>query len=124
MGNIRDFYMVDDLDPDFVPDQAEVYNDLEAAINQVKLTLLTKKGEVLGELNFGLDIEKYLFEFEMDPFGLAEDANSQVQTYVSEARKRALSLSPGYITDDKDRKIYILQILVDEQKTPFAILYD
>jgi hypothetical protein len=124
MGNIRDFYMVDDLDPDFVPDQVEVYNDLEAAINQVKLTLLTKKGEVLGELNFGLDIEKYLFEFEMDPFGLAEDANSQVQAYVSEARKRALSLSPGYITDDKDRKIYILQILVDEQKTPFAILYD
>lgn len=124
MGNVRDFYMRTEQDPQFVPDQVEVYNELEAGVNQVRMTLLTKKGEVLGEPNFGLEVEKYLFEFELDPYGLAEEANSQIQSYVSEARKRQFSVSPGFLTDERDRRIYVLQIKIDEQKTPFAILYD
>jgi hypothetical protein len=124
MGNVRDFYMRTEQDPQFVPDQVEVYNELEAGVNQVRMTLLTKKGEVLGEPNFGLEVEKYLFEFELDPYGLAEEANSQIQSYVSEARKRQFSVSPGFLTDERDRRIYVLQIKIDEQKTPFAVLYD
>lgn len=124
MANVRDFYMRNEQDPQFIPDQVEVYNELEAGINQVRMTLLTKKGEVLGEPNFGLEVDKYLFEFELDPYGLAEEANSQIQSYVAESRKRQFSVSPGFLTDDRDRRIYVLQIKVDEQKTPFAVLYD
>jgi hypothetical protein len=124
MANVRDFYMRTEEDPQFIPDQVEVYNELEAGVNQVRMTLLTRKGEVLGEPNFGLEVDKYLFEFELDPYGLAEEANSQIQSYVSESRKRQFSVSPGFLTDERDRRIYVLQIKVDEQKTPFAVLYD
>jgi hypothetical protein len=111
-------------DPKYRPDQVEVYDEIEASINQVKMTLLTNKGEVLGEPNFGIQSEKYLFEFEADPFKLAEDANLQIQKYVGEARKRKISAKPQYVTDEKDRKVYVLQIDIDGRRSPFAVLYD
>lgn len=124
MPDIRDFYMRGEGDPKYRPDQVEVYDEIEASINQVKMTLLTNKGEVLGEPNFGIQSEKYLFEFEADPFKLAEDANSQIQKYVGEARKRSISATPQYITDAKERKIYVLQVNIDGRRSPFAVLYD
>lgn len=124
MANIRDFYMRSANDPKYRPDQIEVYDEIEASINQVKMTLLTNRGEVLGEPNFGIEAEKYLFEFELDPFKLAEDANTQISKYVGEAKKRKISAKPQYITDAKDRKIYVLLVAIDGRRSPFAVLYD
>jgi len=124
MANIRDFYMRPESDPKYRPDQVEVYDEIEACINQVKMTLLTNKGEVLGEPNYGIEPEKYLFEFELDPFKLSDDANAQIQDYVSEAKKRSVSVKPQYTTDEKDRKIYILQVDISGRQSPFAVMYD
>lgn len=124
MPNIRDFYMRIESDPKFNPDQIEVYDEIEATINQVKMTLLTNKGEVLGEPSFGLEVNKYLFDFELDPFKLSDEDNAQIQTFVTESKKRSIKVEPSYTTDDKDRKIYMLQIGIDGRRSPFAIMYD
>lgn len=124
MANIRDLYMRSENDPKFVADQIEVYDEIEATINQVRMTVLTNKGEVLGEPDFGLNLEKYLFDFELDPFSLSGDAQSQINIYVSEARRRKIIVTPAYTTDEKDRKIYAIQIAIDGYRSPFAILYD
>jgi hypothetical protein len=124
MANIRDFYMRAPSDPKYRPDQIEVYDEIEASISQVRMTLLTNRGEVLGEPGFGIESEKYLFEFELDPFKLAEDANNQISKYVGEARKRKISAKPQYITDEKDRKVYVLSVSIDGRRSPFAVLYD
>lgn len=123
-GDIRDFYMRPESDPRFRPDQIEVYDEIEACINQVKMTLLTRKGEVLGEPQFGLQIEQYLFDFDVDSNNLSEEAQSQVTSYVTEAKKRQVRIEPGYSQDDKGREIYILKIEIDGRRSPFAILYD
>jgi hypothetical protein len=124
MADIRDFYMRPENDPKYRQDQVEVYDELEACINQVKMTLLTNKGEVLGEPGFGLQVESYLFDFELDPFKLSDNANSQIQKYVTESKRRGVSAKPSYTTDEKDRKTYALQISIDGRRSPFAILYD
>lgn len=124
MANTRDFYMRDENDPLFRPDQIEVYDEIEACVNQVRMTLLTRKGEVLGEPGFGLDIEGYLFDFELDPFGLSDEAQAQVYSYVSESKKRKVSIEPSYTTDERQRKMYVLKIAIDGRRNPYAILYD
>lgn len=124
MANIRDFYMRSEDDPKFRPDQIEVYDEVESCINQIKMTLLTNKGEVLGEPGFGLQIERYLFDFELDPFKLSDDANSQIQAYVTESKKRNVSIKPSFTTDERQRKVYALKIAIDGRRNPFAILYD
>ncbi len=123
MANIRDFYMRTEEDPRFRPDQLEVYDSVESCINQVMMTLLTKKGEVLGEPSFGLQVEEFLFEFELDPSSLSDDAYSQVDTFVIEAKRRNVKIKPSFTTDNKGRKIFALQISIDGRSNPYAILY-
>ena len=124
MANIRDFYMRPENDPKYREDQIEIYDEIEACIDQVKMTLLTNKGEVLGEPNFGIQPEKYLFEFDLNPINLTDDALTQIEKYVSESKKRKVTVKPSYTTDERDRKVFALQIGIDGRRSPFAILYD
>lgn len=123
MANVRDFYTRTEGDPKFRPDQVEVYDELEACITQVRMTLLTNKGEVLGEPDFGIQVEKYLFDFDLNPFQLADEANSQVGKYVSESKRRNITLNPYYIDDEKGNKQYILNINIDGRNSQYSILY-
>ena len=112
-------------DPKFVADQIEVYDDLEAIISHIKMTLLTKKGEVLGQPTFGIDVESYLFEFSVDPFSLSNEATEQVEQYVPESKKRNMSINPGIYTDERGgRQVFVLSIGIEDQKNAFAVLYD
>lgn len=124
MADVRDFYMRSESDPQFRKDQLEVYDEIEATVDKIKMTLGTKKGEVLGEYNFGLQVEQYLFDFELDPFGLAGDANSQIYKYIPEANLRKIRVEPVYTTDERDRKVYALKIAIDGRRSPFAILFE
>jgi phage baseplate assembly protein W len=125
MAQIRDFYIRSSEDPAFQPNQLEVYDDLESMLQQIRMTLFTQKGEVLGEPDFGLDVEKYLFEFSVDPFSLTREAAAQINTYVGETRKRPISVKPAKYADDRaGREIFVLLIDVPEAKGPLSIFYD
>jgi hypothetical protein len=124
MANVRDFYMRSESDPLFREDQIEVYDEIEACVNQIRMTLLTRRGEVLGEPDFGLEIEGYLFEFELNPFNLADAAHGQISTYVSESKRRKVTVEPGYTTDERDRKIFALKFSIDGRRNPYAVLYN
>tara|TARA_Y100000385_G_scaffold126196_1_gene131249 strand:+ start:792 stop:1166 length:375 start_codon:yes stop_codon:yes gene_type:complete len=124
MANMRDLYMRSEDDPSFRPDQLEVSDTIESTVNKIKMTLGTAKGEVLGEPDFGLQLAQYLFDFDLNPFGLAGDANSQIYTYIPEANLRKIKVEPVYTTDSKDRKVYALKINIDGRLSPFAILFD
>ena len=85
MANLRDFYTRTMEDPKYLGDRVEISDELESAIQQVKMTLFTKKGEVLGEPDFGIDLDSYLFEYSVDPMSLSQDATSQqISSYMVE----------------------------------------
>ena len=89
------------------------------------MTLFTKKGEVLGEPDFGIDLENYLFEYSIDPDRLGRDAMGQVNKYVAEGRKRQIKVSPLLYPDDKaNRDIFVLLIDIPELKNQIAMFYD
>ena len=125
MSQLRDFYLRPETDPAYRPEQLEVHEDLESALQQIKMTLFTKKGEVLGEPDFGLEVEKYLFEFTIDPFALTKEAGGQINKYVGEARKRNIGVRPASYSDDRaGREIFVLLIDIPELKNPLSIFYD
>jgi hypothetical protein len=89
------------------------------------MTLFTKRGEVLGEPEFGIDVEKYLFEFSIDPFALTKDAGYQINKYVGGARKRTINVKPATYNDTKsNREIFVLLIDIPEVTNDLAIFYD
>jgi phage baseplate assembly protein W len=125
MAQIRDFYIRSSNDPAFQPNQLEVYDDLESMLQQIRMTLFTQKGEVLGEPDFGVNVEQYLFEFSIDPFSLTREAAAQINNYVGETRKRPISIKPAKYADDRaGREIFVLLIDVPELKSPLSIFYD
>jgi hypothetical protein len=125
MAQLRDFYLRPESDPAHRPDQLEIYDELESTLQQIKMTLFTKRGEVLGEPNFGVDVEKYLFEFSIDPFALTRDAQNQINSYVTETRKRTIGVRPASYADERaNREIFVLLIDIPEIKTPLSIFYD
>jgi hypothetical protein len=125
MSKLRDFYIRPENDPAFQQDQLEVYDELESTLQQVKMTLFTEKGEVLGEPDFGLDVEKYLFEFTIDPFSLTKEASGQISKYVTEAKKRDITVKPASYSDDQvNKEVFVLLIDIPELKNQISIFYD
>ena len=120
---VRDFYMRAVGDPKYIKDTLETTDEIEEAVSQIRMTLLTEKGEVLGEPNFGVDVNKYLFEFDIDPFALSGSAEQQIDKYVTSSRKRDIQVRPGKYTDEKDRQIFVLSIDIKGSDS-FALLYD
>lgn len=122
MSTLKDFYMRSDGDPKFKKGILQVTDETEEAVSQIKMTLLTEKGEVLGEPEFGLDVNRYLFDFDTDPFGLSSQANLQVEKYVSAAKLKNIEITPSKFTDDKDRDVFVLQVNINGDN-PFGVFY-
>jgi hypothetical protein len=122
-----DFYFRNEQDPNFIPNVYEVKDELENTIQQVRMTILTKKGEVLGEPEFGFGMEKYLFEFEGFEVGAMEqEVNTLVQDYVLNSRKYGIGISVAYLDDlaDPYKTGLALDVKIDGSKSVFAALYD
>lgn len=125
MSALRDFYLRPETDPTHQKDQLEVYDDLESTLQQVKMTLFTNKGDVLGEPEFGVQVEKYLFEFSTNPFELSKEASGQINRYCGEARKRNIEVQPASYEDSKsNREVFVLLVNIPEVKNQLAIFYD
>ena len=125
MAQLRDIYFRDQNDPKFQANKIEVTDDLEATIQQIMMTIFTRKGEVLGESNFGLNLDNYLFEFNVDPVSLSRAAQDQIYSYVSETRKRRITIEPSLYPDPvSNRDILVLLIDIPEIKEKIAAFYD
>lgn len=122
MATLKDFYMRSKEDPKYKTGVLQVSDETEEAVSQVRMTLLTERGSVLGEPNFGLDVNKYLFDFDTDPFGLSDEANSQIEMYVASAKKKNIDVIPSKFTDDKDRDVFVLEVNINGNN-PFGVLY-
>lgn len=125
MVQLRDFYTREDGDAKYEDSRLEISDDLESAIQQIKMTIFTNKGDVLGEPDFGLDIEKYLFEYNIDSDGIARDASAQINKYAGQLTKRSISVDSTVYPDQvSNRDIFVLLINLPEQENPIAIFYD
>ena len=122
MSTLKDFYMRSEGDPKYKRGILQVSDDTEEAISQIKMTLLTDKGEVLGEPEFGLEVNKYLFDFETDPFGLSNQANLQIEKYVASSKIKNIEVSPSKFTDDRDRDVFVLEVNINGNNS-FGIFY-
>lgn len=82
-----DFFFRNQLDPNYRPGIYESRDQIENTISQIRMTLLTRKGEVLGEPEFGFDATRYLFEFEGESLNhIEKTADEQIHNYVMMSR--------------------------------------
>ncbi len=121
----KDFYLRSPGDPNYREDIFESNDSIENAVQQVRMVLLTRKGEVLGE-DIGFDSEKYLFDYEFSDLGEMErDANAQINEFVLLARPYTITAEAFTMDDIGDPyKVGLgLGVKVDG-KSAFATMFD
>jgi hypothetical protein len=121
----KDLYLRAPGDPNYQEGVFESNDSIENALQQVRMTLLTRPGEVLGE-DIGFNSERYLFEFEtLSMEELERDANEQITEYVLLSKPYNIVAESFTISDlaDSYKTGIGLDIKVDG-KSAFATLFD
>lgn len=78
---IREIYCKLSSDPNYLPNvetQDEAFNILQ----QIKVVLGTKRGEVLGTYSFGVNLQEYLFSYNMSREEILYALNAHLANYV------------------------------------------
>jgi hypothetical protein len=79
---MREIYNRDPLDPNYNPYQIEVTDPTEICVGQLKMMLLTNKGEVLGDPKFGLNLEDLIFNLELSENSIRKELDLFLKVYV------------------------------------------
>ena len=121
----KDFYMRNVGDPNFQIGFFESNDPTENAIQQTRMVILTKAGEVLGE-DIGFDAESYLFQFEgTNLHAMENDANGQISEYVLLSRPYQIKAKGFTISDSSDPyKVGLGLDISINGKSAFAALFD
>lgn len=88
---IKDLYIRKPSDPNYVYGVMEHSNIVERIITKIKVILGTRRGDVLGDMNFGVGIEDKVFETQLNQTELEEEIQSQIEQYISESAQYQIS---------------------------------
>lgn len=78
---MREIYNRDPYDKVYNPDQLEITDPVDICVGQLKMLLLTNKGEVLGDPKFGLGLEALVYDMKVSEYSLRKELDLQLSTY-------------------------------------------
>jgi hypothetical protein len=81
---LREIYNRDPSDPNYKASQIEVTDTIEACIGKLKMLIFTRKGEVLGDPRFGLNLEDLIYDFDISEKALRDEIQRYLITYIPE----------------------------------------
>lgn len=110
---IKEIYFRGPEDPKFDSNQVEVYSNLELVLNKIRMILMSKRGEVMGEPDLGLDLEDMLFDFSFDEHKIQQAFYAQVQKFIIEQNIYKIDLNITTGTDGIQTTIY-LYVTIDD----------
>lgn len=76
-----EIYNRDPGDFGYKKDVLETTDPIEICIGQLKMLLLTNKGEVLGDPGFGIGLDNLVFNLELSEDSIRKEINFQLNTY-------------------------------------------
>lgn len=82
---IKDIYIRNPADPNYVYGIYEHEDVIESIIAKIRMILGTRQGQVLGDVNFGVAIEDLIFESRINKFDLEQKIRGQITQYVTES---------------------------------------
>jgi hypothetical protein len=80
---IKEIYIRDENDPHYDPTIIDYQNEIEYVISQIRVILGTQNGQVLGDYNFGIDLDYMVFNTKSSSKEVMSKLNDQINTYVN-----------------------------------------
>ena len=107
-----DMYIRNPDDPNFKPGIVEIWDDLEMFIQQIEMVLMTERGEILGEPDFGANLEYYVHGLNINSGRIERLVQNQIVEYCTLASKFPFTVSMSFYKGDV-RDIGLLEIEID-----------
>ena len=109
-----EFYVISLVDPNFKPSKLQQDDDISMLLTQLETILFTTKGSVLGNPDFGCNLEDYVYELRYNDYLLKNAIDRQIEKYVPLSRKYPVSVNIE-TADEVDRHIIFVDITVDSK---------
>ena len=106
----RNFYIRWPGHPKYKEGDIIVDDELTNIIQKIEMILFTKKGDFIGDLDFGADIEYYLWETSVSVPFIKSQIQDQFNTYVPELLNYRYVLDVS-ITEGTLKDILIIDII-------------
>lgn len=118
--DVSDIYIKGVKDPLFKENVLETNTYIDTVISKIYMILMTNKGDVLGDPNFGADIPTYLWKTRFPASTLQENIIEQFETYIPELSTSDYTINI-YILPGTAQDIGVIQI--DLGLTSVNVLY-
>jgi hypothetical protein len=112
---ISDIYMRDSSDPAFFEDVLDISDELEILLGQIRMILFTKPGEVVSDINFGIDLESYVFSMNTSNEHIEKLVGEKIYQNCPLAAKFDVKISSKFFYGST-RDICLIDIFVDGSK--------
>lgn len=109
-----EFYVKDITDPGFNRDKLQQDADISMLLTQIETILFTRKGSVLGNPDFGANLEDYVYELRYNDFLIKREIQEQIDYHVPLSRKYDVQINVEF-TNEVDRHVVFLDITVDSR---------
>lgn len=113
---IREIYIRTPDDPNFVPGVIDFKNETEYLLNQIRMLLGTKKGDVLEEYNFGADLESFVFNTVRSASEMEKIIDDQISIYVDIPQSMTVSTEVSFGDSGKGYDIAVVDIIINGNK--------
>jgi hypothetical protein len=107
--DLSDIYIKGVKDPNFVEDKLENQTFIDTVISKIYMILMTNKGDVLGDENFGADIPKYLWRTKFPSSTIQNEITDQIAVYVPELNPRDYKVNV-YILPGKTQDVGVIEV--------------
>ena len=109
-----EFYVKNIGEPNYKSDVMQQDSELSMLLTQIQTMLFTRKGEVLGQPNFGANLEDYVYELRYNDYQLKTVIDNQIAEFIPLASKYNVSVCIE-VVDDVTNHVVFLDITVDSR---------
>jgi hypothetical protein len=117
--DFRDFYIGYKSHPRFTINKIIVDDIIRVIVQKYEMILFTNKGELLGDPDFGCDLEKLLFETKISAYAVKQIINQQIGSYITELINTNYTLD---VTFEEDPENYQDVMIVKFTITDYEVV--
>lgn len=109
-----EFYIKNIEDPGFDPNSLQTDEELSILLTQIETCLFTRKGDVLGDTDFGANLEDYVYSLQYNDTMLTNVINDQFNRYIPLAKKYNTRVSVDFL-EKEEINVAFVDITIDNK---------
>ena len=112
----KEIYIRSHRDPNFEPGIVDFENEMESVITQIRVVLGTKPGDVLGNQNFGIDLDYLVFNTVKNVQDVKKQIKEQLDLYVIPGKNITIDVDINFGNSGKGYDYALVDIILNGRK--------